>query len=150
MRATACLRAPSVVRVKVTLPSNTCASGPLEAPQDAKSRLAASAAAPTTAWRMSGVSTLGQQNIGYASTVIAIVTGDFRFGVASRGSIAVPRTAGIGARPSLPNASAKVASSRNSGRSAWIEGPSLHAPFRPLTCSVCRISARMWIILIIS
>jgi hypothetical protein len=40
---------------------------------------------------------------------------------------------GVGATPSLLDASANVASSRNSGRSAWAAGPSVHAPFRPST-----------------
>src|SRR5712691_717274 len=42
------------------------------------------------------------------------------------GGTAKPRSrSAFGARPSLPDASAKVAASRNSGRSAWIAGPSL-------------------------
>jgi hypothetical protein len=49
-------------------------------------------------------------------------------GIEPRGSIAVLRMAGIGASASLLDAPAKVASPKNSGRSALAAGPSLHAP----------------------
>jgi hypothetical protein len=50
---------------------------------------------------------------------------------------------GIGARPSLPDASAKVVSFQDSGRSAWAAGPSLHARDRGKTRHVTGFDVEM-------